>query len=61
MTYRDVVNLLLKEGLKLSRQTGSHAIYVHEEKEGIVIIAGHPSADVPRDTLNSIKKQAGWK
>ncbi len=61
VTYRDVVKRLVTEGWLLDRQSGSHAVYVHTEKEGIVVVAGKPGADIPKGTLNAIKKQAGWK
>jgi len=35
--------------------------YHHPAKPGTVTIAGHPSAEIPPGTLNSILKQAGLK
>ncbi len=61
MTYREVEVRLKKEGWVLDRQTGSHAVYVHPQKSGIVVLAGRGGVDIPKGTLNSIKKQAGWK
>ena len=35
--------------------------YRHQSKPGTVTVAGKPSLDVPRGTLNAILKQAGLK
>ena len=40
---------------------GSHRPFKHEDKAGVLTIAGHRSVDVPSGTLNSILKQAGLK
>ena len=46
----------------MARQQGSHRMYKHSEKPGIIIIAGHKLSDeVPKGTLNAILKQAGLK
>ena len=39
--------------------TGSHRIYKHPVKTGIVIIAGHPGKDLRKGVWNEIMKQAG--
>lgn len=50
-----------KDGWVLKETQGDHRQYVHPVKPGRVTIAGHPSDDVPKGTLNSILKQAGLK
>lgn len=46
----------------MARQKGSHRQFIHPQKLGLrVTVAGHPKLDVPKGTLNSIFKQAGWK
>ena len=40
---------------------GSHRQFKHGKKTGTVAVAGKPSVDIPRGTLNSILKQAGLK
>lgn len=40
---------------------GSHRQLKHPNKAGRVTVAGHPSLEVPRGTLNSILKQAGLR
>jgi predicted RNA binding protein YcfA (HicA-like mRNA interferase family) len=62
MTVRDVLRRLHDEGWIMARQRGSHRQFVHSAKPGFrVTVAGHPKLDVPKGTLNSIFKQAGWK
>jgi predicted RNA binding protein YcfA (HicA-like mRNA interferase family) len=62
MKLRDVLKRLREEGWVLDRQKGSHQQFVHPQKPGMrVTIAGHPKLDVPKGTLGSIFKQAGWK
>jgi predicted RNA binding protein YcfA (HicA-like mRNA interferase family) len=61
MKYRDVLKRLRDEGWTLRGTRGSHRQFVHPLKAGKVTVAGHPSEEVPRGTLNGIFKQAGWK
>ncbi|HEY5392663.1 MAG TPA: type II toxin-antitoxin system HicA family toxin, partial [Hanamia sp.] len=43
------------------RQTGSHKIFKHPTKKGIVVVPEHGKEDVKMGTLDSILKQAGLK
>ncbi|HEX4605776.1 MAG TPA: type II toxin-antitoxin system HicA family toxin [Candidatus Angelobacter sp.] len=61
MKVRDVVKKIEDDGWRLARTRGSHRQFHHPMKPGTVTIAGHPSADIPPGTLNSILKQAGLK
>jgi predicted RNA binding protein YcfA (HicA-like mRNA interferase family) len=61
MKVRDAIKLIEKDGWYLARTRGSHRQFKHPRKSGLVTIAGHPSVDIPRGTLNSIRKQAGLK
>ena len=61
MKVRDVIKLIEQDGWFWERTKGSHRQYRHQVKHGTVTIAGHPSDDVPRGTLNSVLKQAGLK
>jgi predicted RNA binding protein YcfA (HicA-like mRNA interferase family) len=56
-----VIKKIEEDGWKLARTRGSHRQYHHPLKSGTVTIAGHPSAEIPPGTLNSILKQAGLK
>lgn len=55
-----VIKQLEADGWFLVRVTGSHHHFKHPEKPGVVTIP-HPRKDIPAGTLNSIRKQAGWK
>ena len=61
MKVRDAIKLIETDGWHVVRQRGSHRQFKHARKQGLVTIAGHPSVDIPRGTLNSILKQAGLK
>jgi len=56
-----MIRILEWDGWKLVRTRGSHRQYRHSRKAGTVTIAGKPSLDLTRGTLNSILKQAGLK
>jgi predicted RNA binding protein YcfA (HicA-like mRNA interferase family) len=58
---RDVIKLIEADGWYLVRMRGSHRQYKHDQKPGLVTIAGKSSHDLPPGTLNSVLKQAGLK
>ena len=45
----------------LVRTRGSHRQYKHPTKPGVVTVAGKPSEQMGKGTLNSVLKQAGLK
>jgi predicted RNA binding protein YcfA (HicA-like mRNA interferase family) len=57
----ELIRLLEQDGWGLVRTKGSHRQFKNPRKPGTVMIAGRPSLDVPRGTLNAILKQAGLK
>ncbi|MCH7558963.1 MAG: type II toxin-antitoxin system HicA family toxin [Planctomycetes bacterium] len=61
MKVRELLKMLETDGWRLSRTRGSHRQFKHPAKPGTVTIAGKPSADVPKGTLNAILKQSGIK
>jgi len=61
MKYRDVIKLIEDDDWRQVRQKGSHRVYRHSQKPGIVIVAGKPGEEVPPGTLSAIVKQAGIK
>ena len=61
MKVSELLGVLEQDGWFLVRQRGSHRQYHHPTKSGTVTVAGKPSIDVPRGTLNNILKQAGLK
>ncbi len=61
MKVRDVLKLIEDDGWYQVGQKGSHRQFRHPEKPGRVTVAGHPSQEMDKGTLNSILKQAGMK
>jgi len=57
----ELLRLLEEAGWRLHHTKGSHRQFRHSSKPGTVTVAGKPSLDVPRGTLNAILKQAGLK
>jgi predicted RNA binding protein YcfA (HicA-like mRNA interferase family) len=60
---RDIIKQIEREGWKLDRIKGSHRQFVHPDRPeaGTLTIAGHPSEEMRKGTLNGILKQAGLK
>jgi len=56
---KDVISMIEKDGWRQVRQRGSHRQFKHPIKSGLVTIAGKPSDELARGTLNSVLKQAG--
>lgn len=61
MKVRDIIKRIEDDGWYLVRTKGSHRQYKHDEKPGVVTVAGKISQDVPTGTANNILKQAGLK
>jgi predicted RNA binding protein YcfA (HicA-like mRNA interferase family) len=60
MTARDVIKRLTDEGWYEARQSSSHKQFKHDEKPGLVTVPVHGNKDIPKGTLASIFRQAGW-
>ncbi|RMA56289.1 type II toxin-antitoxin system HicA family toxin [Ulvibacter antarcticus] len=60
MDSKSLINMLKSDGWELNRIKGSHHIFSHQKKIGIVVVP-HPRKDIPKGTTNSILKQAGLK
>ena len=58
---REAIRILEREGWQMSRTRGSHRVFKHPYKPGIVVVAGKPGVDIPKGTWNSILRQAGLK
>jgi predicted RNA binding protein YcfA (HicA-like mRNA interferase family) len=58
MKHREVIKLLEADGWFHVRTSGSHAIYKHEQKPGIVVVPIH-SRDLAKGIAAAILKQAG--
>lgn len=61
MKVREVIRMLVADGWRYVRTTGSHRQFRHPAKPGTVTVAGKPAVDVPVGTLGSILKRAGLK
>lgn len=61
MKVRHLLKKLSDDGWEVVVTRGSHRQLRHLTKKGRVTVAGHPSLEVPKGTLNSILKQAGLK
>jgi predicted RNA binding protein YcfA (HicA-like mRNA interferase family) len=57
---KQIIKLLEDEGWFLARVKGSHHQFKHPAKPGLVTVK-NPDGEIPKATLNSIRKQAGWK
>jgi predicted RNA binding protein YcfA (HicA-like mRNA interferase family) len=60
MGSREVIAVLKADGWKLDRVKGSHHVFVHDSKPGIVVVP-HPKKDLPTGTLRSILRTAGLR
>lgn len=61
MKAKEVIKLIQKDGWFFERQSGSHKIFKHPFKKGIVVVPDHAKEDIKPGTLGSILKQAGLK
>ena len=60
MNSKQVIKKLEADGWYLARVKGSHHQFKHGNKPGLVTVK-HPDGEIPKGTLNSIEKQAGWR
>ena len=58
MKVRDVLRVLKDDGWFQVRSRGSHRVFKHASKPGIVVLPGHMSDELAVGTLKSIKDQA---
>ena len=58
---REIVRLLERDGWRLVRTRGSHRVFKHPDKQGIVVVAGRPGVDMPQGTGHNGMKQAGLR
>lgn len=61
MKFREIENIIKKDGWRYTYTTGSHYYYEHPTKPGKVSIPYHKGKDTKTKTVNSILKQAGLK
>jgi predicted RNA binding protein YcfA (HicA-like mRNA interferase family) len=60
MGSKDVIRRLQAEGWTLHHVKGRHHQFKHPVRAGKVTVK-HPQKDIPRGTLRSIFRQAGWE
>jgi predicted RNA binding protein YcfA (HicA-like mRNA interferase family) len=58
MNSADLIRDLKQAGWVLDRVRGSHHIFTHPGRPGIVVVP-HPKKDLPPGTVRSIRRQAG--
>ena len=59
MKPRELIRLLERDGWYLVRTKGSHRVFAHRVKKGLIVVAFHARVDISSGTLRSILKQAG--
>jgi predicted RNA binding protein YcfA (HicA-like mRNA interferase family) len=60
MEPRDLIKRLRDDGWNQIRQKGSHRIFGHPTKPGLIVVPDH-KGDLKPGTLNDILKKAGLK
>jgi predicted RNA binding protein YcfA (HicA-like mRNA interferase family) len=60
LSSREIISRLKREGWILSRTRGSHQMFKHPGKPAALVVVPHPKKDIPRGTLASIMRFAGW-
>ncbi len=58
MTSSDLIRDMLRAGWRLDRVNGSHHVYKHQDRPGIVVVP-HPKKDLGLGLVKAIRKQAG--
>ena len=58
MTSAELIRELKSAGWMLDRVHGSHHIFVHSTRSGIVVVP-HPKKDLGKGLAKAIRKQAG--
>ena len=58
---REAIRIVERDGWFFVRQHGSHRVFRHPTKPGIVVIAGALGKELPNGTWEGILKQAGLK
>ncbi len=61
MKVREVIRMLERDGWVVVVTRGSHRQFKHPTKPGRVTVSGNLGDDMPKGTLASVKRQAGFK
>jgi len=59
MKVSEFIKLVEHDGWKFVRQSGSHKIYRHPQKPGILSIPDHGAKEMKKGTEMSIRRKAG--
>ncbi len=58
MSSADLISELKKAGWRLARVNGSHHVFTHPQRIGIVVVP-HPKKDLGKGLVKAIRQQAG--
>lgn len=58
MSSADLIKELRKAGWQLARVNGSHHVFTHQQRPGIVVVP-HPKKDLGKGLVKAIRQQAG--
>jgi predicted RNA binding protein YcfA (HicA-like mRNA interferase family) len=58
MSSADLISELKKAGWRLARVNGSHHVFTHTQRTGIVVVP-HPKKDLGLGLVKAIRQQAG--
>ena len=62
LKVKEIIKLLEDDGWNFKRQSGSHRVYRHPVKQGIVVVPDHGmNKELKPGTEQSILRQAGLK
>jgi mRNA interferase HicA len=61
MKCKELIRLLIRDGWYVFRQSGSHMIMRHPEKDGQIVVPNHGASEVGAGLKNKILKDAGLK
>jgi mRNA interferase HicA len=61
MRVAELVRQIEQDGWVAVRQAGSHRLYRHPTKPGLLVVPMHGGKEIATGTLNSILKKAGLK
>lgn len=61
MKSSELIRLLQKDGWYVHRQSGSHVIMQHNQKQGQLSVPAHAAKEVKKGLLNAILKEAKIK
>jgi predicted RNA binding protein YcfA (HicA-like mRNA interferase family) len=58
MSSADLISELKKAGWSVARVNGSHHVFTHPRRAGIVVVP-HPKKDLGKGLVKAIRQQAG--